>query len=549
VSPSPTSHPPPPQTSGAPTGSAEAGPTHTQQERRQGTELSGFGAPHLLLESPAGEDEEYEDQNRPPSPTLVASSSDARARKGVRSSGGVKGIHDGRREPLFFSDDEGEDTTMPIAKAKDTSSASSSSVAPLTSKPASGSISRPTLAPASRSAPTPDAHRVKPRSVQTVLNTRGAAWNLARDVDADSSAGTGSEDGNSNGELSRQYANRDVGGRLMKRARLSDVRAGPVQVDEVESEEQGEDNAMDVDAVPGKARKPPSVSDGQKAKSILSTRQSPSSQETLALLSEDEAEDVMDVDSVGPSKERRISLPEVTSLRACGHVSGSRVLARAESDDHIIDLTMDGWDVSPTLVGSSTQGPKSKPKPCIIPDGEDDVNRSKGKGASCAVLRVDVERLQTYYGDCRRARSTSVKIYPKPEAMKRNKTAVEHANLESAAPDDIASAALSRIISKDEFRHMNIVGQFNLGFIIVRKRLPHATHDDVGEQEAGIGPGLGSGVQDDLFIVDQHAADEKWNFETLQEKTIIESQRLFRYYPFHSSMYLEELNMGTCATV
>ena len=501
--------------------------------------MCGRDIPHLLLEPPAGEDEEGqedsdEDQIRPPSPTLVASSSDTRARGGVWTSGGVKSIHDGRREPLFFSDGEGEDTTMPIAKAKATCT-SSPSVPPPASKPASGSISRPTLAPASRSAPTPDAHPVEPRSMQTVLNTRGAVWNLTRDVDADSSASTGggrdqdwhmngSEDGNSNGSLRRQYANRDLGGRPMKRARLSDVRAGPVQVDEVESEEQDEDNAMDVDAISGKARKPPS------------------SQETFALLSDDEAENVMDVDSVGPSKERRISLPKVTSLRACGRVSESRVLTRAESDDPIVDLTTDDWDVSPTLIGSSAQGPKSKSKPCTTSGGEDDVNRSKGKGTSCVVLRIDVERLHTYYGEHRRTRSTSMKIYPKPEVMKRNKTAIEHANLESAAPDDVASAALSRIISKDDFTDMDIVGQFNLGFIIVRKRMPH---DDMGEQETGIGPALGSGAQDDLFIVDQHAADEKWNFETLQEKTVIESQRLFRYYPFHSSTYLE-LNMDVC---
>jgi DNA mismatch repair protein PMS2 len=30
-----------------------------------------------------------------------------------------------------------------------------------------------------------------------------------------------------------------------------------------------------------------------------------------------------------------------------------------------------------------------------------------------------------------------------------------------------------------------------------------------------------------LFIVDQHAADEKYNFETLQATTRLESQRLF----------------------
>lgn len=48
---------------------------------------------------------------------------------------------------------------------------------------------------------------------------------------------------------------------------------------------------------------------------------------------------------------------------------------------------------------------------------------------------------------------------------------------------------------------MRIVGQFNLGFIIAK-------------------------LNSDLFIVDQHAADEKYNFETLQRTTRLKAQRL-----------------------
>lgn len=48
---------------------------------------------------------------------------------------------------------------------------------------------------------------------------------------------------------------------------------------------------------------------------------------------------------------------------------------------------------------------------------------------------------------------------------------------------------------------MEIVGQFNLGFIITK---------------------LGR----DLFIVDQHATDEKYNFETLQAQTTLKNQKL-----------------------
>lgn len=514
---------------------AECPDADVQDKPRQGTELIGHSIPHLLLEPPAegeGEQDNDEDQIRPPSPTLVASSSDIRARKGERMTAGTNRIHGNGGERLFLSDDEDEeDMLKPIAKTRDTSATSSSSTGPPVS--GSGSRSAPAAAPSSQSAPAPELHRSKPRSVQTVLNTSGAVWNLTRDAGAHSNADPGpnswvrdghrnrNEEGISTRSLNRRFANRDSGGRLVKRARLSDVQGGFVGVNDIESEEQDSDDAIEV---------APSASDGQKARPTSSTRPSPSSQETLALPSEDEDEDAMDVDSTASSKERRMSLPEVTSIRT----DGSSAPAQPDSNGLVVDLTTDDWDISPTLVGSSTQGPK----PCASPGEEDvNVNRSKGKErktkTSCVVLRVDIESLHAYYSDTRPRRrahltSTSAAMHPSKSGAGKwgDRSAVEHANFDSAAPDEVASAALSRIISKADFMNMDILGQFNLGFIIVRKRTPDDERDSVvGEQETE----LGSGAQDDLFIVDQHAADEKWNFETLQEKTVIESQRLFRY--------------------
>ena len=68
--------------------------------------------------------------------------------------------------------------------------------------------------------------------------------------------------------------------------------------------------------------------------------------------------------------------------------------------------------------------------------------------------------------------------------------------------------ALARVIKKQDFATMDVVGQFNLGFIVARRRKPVAAADRQ--------IGLADAVMDDLFIVDQHAADEKCNFETLQ---------------------------------
>ena len=71
------------------------------------------------------------------------------------------------------------------------------------------------------------------------------------------------------------------------------------------------------------------------------------------------------------------------------------------------------------------------------------------------------------------------------------------------APDSNSTAEkeLRKNISKDMFKRMEVLGQFNLGFIIAK-------------------------LDNDLFIVDQHASDEKFNFEDQQRNTTIRSQRL-----------------------
>ena len=51
------------------------------------------------------------------------------------------------------------------------------------------------------------------------------------------------------------------------------------------------------------------------------------------------------------------------------------------------------------------------------------------------------------------------------------------------------------------FKDMEIIGQFNLGFIVTK-------------------------LNDDIFMIDQHATDEKYNFEMLQRHTALQGQRL-----------------------
>jgi DNA mismatch repair protein PMS2 len=107
------------------------------------------------------------------------------------------------------------------------------------------------------------------------------------------------------------------------------------------------------------------------------------------------------------------------------------------------------------------------------------------------------------------------KLAPRTDSARDAYSALKQGGISSAAGienRDLASAeeAVSRTISKSDFEDMEVLGQFNKGFIIARLR----RSDDKGT--------------DDLFIIDQHASDEKYNFETLQQTTVIKAQSLIR---------------------
>ncbi|KAK5850602.1 hypothetical protein PBY51_001468 [Eleginops maclovinus] len=81
-----------------------------------------------------------------------------------------------------------------------------------------------------------------------------------------------------------------------------------------------------------------------------------------------------------------------------------------------------------------------------------------------------------------------------------------------------AEEELKKEISKDMFKEMEIIGQFNLGFIIAK-------------------------LNSDIFMIDQHATDEKYNFEMLQQHTVLQGQKLIVPQKLHLTAVSENVLM------
>lgn len=132
-----------------------------------------------------------------------------------------------------------------------------------------------------------------------------------------------------------------------------------------------------------------------------------------------------------------------------------------------------------------------------------------------ATLRFDLEQLRSRFWARRARRAANPSSQRNAFTTLREGTATRAAGL-SSRDAEAAEEALARVISKADFARMQVLGQFNKGFIITRLK----GHDD---EDGSIS------TSDDLFIVDQHASDEKFNFETLQRTTVIKAQALIKW--------------------
>ena len=159
-----------------------------------------------------------------------------------------------------------------------------------------------------------------------------------------------------------------------------------------------------------------------------------------------------------PSKNLNLS---ILRSRSVNENDNRRKIASSKDDEYVLDEPVDGF-----RGGFGGTGSGGDPRKIVtnIPFNLDNVRRKLSKRGS-------------------RDSASSSSSAPSRHLSFRAKI--------DPSKNSEAEEELRREISKDKFASMTILGQFNLGFIVTK-------------------------LGDDLFIIDQHATDEKYNFETLQ---------------------------------
>ena len=325
------------------------------------------------------------------------------------------------------------------------------------------------------------------RVVQMVLDTTGASWNLKPGQEGPSRKRPTL--GNVSGSSSGRSARADMRARLAGFAREG---ARVVQDKEIEddSDSPEEEDVTELIAADEKRESTP-----QKIDIDLDEPEVGNDGHS----STDVVDETMAIDS---------SESEDEPLKPPNDISRATATAASSTSPRTgDDLTFDAESflLSPS---EPSDGPPSgsadaaaPPSPLIVSGVRTEVIRTT-VGAIPPIV-FDLERTTKAWCTYLERKSTAQTPQPAPRSSE-----LENADL--GADDENATAALARVLSKADFGLMDVVGQFNRGFIVARLCKS-------GEE----------GATDDLFIIDQHAADEKYNFETLQATTRLESQRLF----------------------
>lgn len=315
----------------------------------------------------------------------------------------------------------------------------------------------------------PNPMKRKDPPVQLVLNTSGASWNL-------SAKGTTDED------------------RPQKKTRLD---PGPAASERSSTNSTGKKVGLWAFALPGSLR-PQVKEDASRETNVEMSSTASTDRPEGVEIGDDEV-----AQSPGDQQERSADSPDppgtdtgdglaVSTSNEIIDVSGRQ---RTKSTSPI-RLPVPGVSEPETGRGET---PSDLSQNAASPRCDDDT-----------VLTIDLAHIKNKWENAQASRTAVANS----EVLQNLVSGDKRAGLENRNEEE-AAAALSRVIDKEDFKTMIPIGQFNKGFIIARRR-------------RSSGGSTQTGVMDDLFIVDQHASDEKYNFETLQQTTRVESQRLIR---------------------
>ncbi|KYK59715.1 hypothetical protein DCS_00849 [Drechmeria coniospora] len=203
------------------------------------------------------------------------------------------------------------------------------------------------------------------------------------------------------------------------------------------------------------------------------------------------------------------------------HDRGSRLESGGGRD---AESDADAQSPPPGSSNSSNNGDSTGPSPKRSKSVGVRAKRGSTAALASQIVRMDEKTLSFLLKDVISRRST--------ENVESNE---DDGVDDITAPD--AESKLPLIISRSDFSKMRVVGQFNMGFIIAVR--PAAIEDDDSQKVR----------HDEIFIIDQHASDEKYNFERLQATTTVQSQRLVHPKRLELTSLEEEIIMENLASI
>ncbi|KAG8948328.1 hypothetical protein FRC04_009824 [Tulasnella sp. 424] len=401
------------------------------------------------------------------------------------------------KKPLFRTSPEPENTTGPSSRP---SHSSSKTHPPLTqlSRNATTDTNEPspeptaeflhvvspvgtkrtyTSAAASRAAVASDIGAGRDRPVQTVLSTMGASWNLRR----------GREPTSPESRKKPRTSKDLVQKTLDFKTRLTSFALPGSQIDRQPSEgssARSEEIDQEIEMV--------EVEEVDRADEDMTIpEEMPQERSAEALAISVKRRRVMSPDA---EPAERSEPPAQASIRRRGSPARNEISVDPVDTEIAKSPKETPVDLSTDVVSIDTdKGVKQT------------VNRSDARR-----VKVELERLSTIWA--------RVGAMPSGQSAGPSTVISNAASVTNVDSQQKAEEELSRVISKVDFESMEVVGQFNKGFIVARLRKA---------PEGGTGS-LATTTIDDLFLIDQHASDEKYNFETLQATTKIQSQQLIQ---------------------